>query len=58
MLKMRTLILMAILLSGCGIGPNTNNDDRIREYKKCKDAGMDAVENMAGDVFCIPPRLK
>lgn len=52
---MKTILLSAILLCvGCA-GQDTNNDNRVKEYKKCKDAGMDAVENMAGDVFCVPP---
>lgn len=52
----KTLILFVLLLSGCGYGPETN-DNIIKEYKQCKDAGMDAVQNGSGTVTCTVPKV-
>lgn len=58
---MKLLIILALLLFGCTATydtrpTSTRNDDRIREYKKCKDAGMDAERTGNDDVMCVPPK--
>jgi hypothetical protein len=56
---MKLTILMCLLLAGCGMFTDhaTFNDNNIKEYKKCKDAGMDSINDGNGEVTCVPPRI-
>jgi hypothetical protein len=48
------IITSVLILSGCGM----NNDEIIRETKKCEEAGLktEAVESIGGDIWinCLP----
>lgn len=48
-------ILALLILMGTGCRIQKSNDEVIAEYKKCQEAGMEAVQNTFGDILCSPP---
>jgi hypothetical protein len=49
--------VLAVAVAGCASVDQTN-DEAIKQYKKCKDAGMDAGMGADGSFYCIPPKEK
>lgn len=52
-MRLAVLLALSLWLIGCGLA--VSNDDRIRETKKCLDAGMVAEVNEFGVIMCFPP---
>lgn len=50
------LLPLALLAVSCDEQVNTNNIN-IQEYKKCKEAGMDAQQAVDSfTIFCVPKK--
>jgi hypothetical protein len=55
-------IIAAIALVGFliskAVPDSPGNDIIVQQFKKCKDAGMDAWQGESMNVYCVPPGQK
>lgn len=57
-LKFLLLLAGTLVILGVGCDQPATNEERIAEYKKCKESGMEVYQSENGHVWCKPLEIK